>query len=313
VHLDAAPEQRALGQRIAAGQATTPLELVPVVAQGLWRAPNDGHQMGQASLLLLQGRPQLALALARGSVRAAPGSVASHLALARAARDTDPALAARSYREALSRLRQIPLALGAEVWRALPNDDSRVQAIPPRRQALRAVLVWLLESGRQAEALSLATELQAAYPDNLDAQDFAVRAALANEQPLLAELFAAQMLEGFPEEPRAYLAAARAQDAGKKELQALATLGRGVQRCPGDLKLRMRRAAHVLQVPLAQAPPQADAWLREDLDFLRLKTLGDPALRARYFQLSGQRWERLGKSDRAKLDFERAERARAPR
>lgn len=311
MYREAAPQQRALAQQIASGDPAPAQALLPVVARGLWRAPHDGHQMGQAALLLLQERPHLALALARASVRAAPGSVASHLALARAARGQDPAQAARSYRVALERLRQIPKALGGEVWMALETDERRVEAIPPRHEALRAVMLWLLESGKEAEALSLATELQARYPESLEAQEFAVKAALANGQPLLAELFSVQLLGNFPEEPRAYLMAARAQDEGGKKLQALSTLARGVERLPGDKRLRMRRAALVLQVPLDQAPPQADGWLREDLEKLRRETLGDPAERARYFALSGQRWERLGKPERAKLDYERARRAQA--
>jgi hypothetical protein len=50
-----------------------------------------------------------------------------------------------------------------------------------------------------------------------------------------------------------------------------------------------------------------DALLQADLEALRPQALADPALRARYFELSAQRWERLGEPERA-----RVERAKAP-
>lgn len=309
-HLQLAPRAQALSARLANPTAPDADEARALARAALEPSPNDGRAMGQAALLLLM-TPDGAvdgLALARRAVVAAPGAPAGALALARGlTRHGDPEAAADAWRAALSPLRQLPPALADELWASFDDDALRARALPPQERALRAALQRLWDTDRDADALSLATELQSRYPDLPAAHHLAIMAALRADEPLLAELFAEQLLTAAPDQPESWSWAARAQAARGHHADAILTLGRGLERHPRDPQLRLRRAAMILQTPPAKAPPGADGLLQTDLEALRPQALADPALRARYFELSAQRWERLGEPDRAKV-----ERAKAP-
>jgi tetratricopeptide (TPR) repeat protein len=272
--------------------------------------------LGEAALLragATQGPQEdpRTLALARLATERAPYSAPGFLARARAAARLQRwEEAADAYRATLERVIPAPPPLALEACAALPDDALRARSVPARPDAMRAAVRGLLDLKKPDEALGLALELRDRYPDAPTAHALSTEMALAQGQPDLAQLLAAQMIEAFPKEAGGYLALAKARTAQGDPLDALQALRAGLDAGAAPTPLRLHRAGLLLKLKPQEGPPQADKLIEQDLDALRLSTLGDDDQRARYFYLSGLRQRRLGKHERARLDFERALRLR---
>lgn len=271
-------------------------------------APLDGHTLGHASLLLQKEDPQTSLKLAERATELFPSSPGGHLAKARAMIATgDRKEAARAYSQGLRHLRSPGPALFREILAALPEDSLRATAIPPTRRCVDGATRALIKAGRQPEVLGWLTEMQSLHPQSPYVFAASVSAAISQGEPVLAVFYADDMLERFPKEPLSYLLGTRAYRGQKNFEGSLSIATRGIQRAPEDTALRIARIRTVLQSKPGSLK-QGDEALQKDLEHLRVVTLSKPEGRAEYFYLSGLRWKRLARSERAVLEFQRAHR-----
>lgn len=290
------PEDQVTSEKRAAAEART-----------LYRLPLDGHAVGHAAMLrfVTGEREEADLALARRAVELAPLDPSGNLARARlAAARGHSEEAAQAYEGALHGLRPVPATLVVELLAALPTAELRARAVPARADAIRTAVVTLLGQKRKIAALGLATELQARHPQEPTAHAEAVRAALAAGQPTLAQHYADHMFDAFPAHPASHLSLARALRAQGQTRGAVAALTRGLENLE-SVPIRLLRAEIVLTAE-PTAVPGGDDLVKQDLDDLRVSSVGNDVHRAHYFFLSGLRWERLGQGERAKIDFARA-------
>ncbi len=275
------------------------------------RVPLDGHAVGQAALLrhVTHGEPGETLELARRAVLLAPMDPTGHLARGRAAAASgNHEEAAVAYEGALAGLRPVPSELIVELLAALPTAELRARAIPPRHDAIRTAIVTLITQKRTIAALALATEVQSRHPEQPAAHAEAVRAALAAGQPTLAQLYADHMLDAFPDNPTSHISLARAIRAQGRTQAAVGALTVGLARVEA-VPMRLLRSEMILTAEPTEIP-DGDNLVKEDLDRLRVTSVGNDVHRAHYFYLSGLRWERLGQPQRAAVEFTRALRLR---
>ncbi len=279
------------------------------IGRGLSLRPLDGHALAQAALLRYVHDPAGDSATAGLAARAstlAPAHPGGHLAGARvAAREGRFEDAADAYRRAMEGLKPVPASFPRELLGALPDAALRARAVAPRRDAIRVVIQGIIAEGKPSTALEVATELQSLHPDQLAAHYWAAQAAQAAKQPLLSELFARHMIDAFPDDIGGYLALTAALWAQDRLPEALPALDAGIVRLPDEAPLRLKRVEALLALPM-NAVPGRDGVIKDDLERLRAQPSADKVGRAQYFYLSGLRWEQLGRSDRAKVDFERA-------
>lgn len=278
------------------------------VGETLAMTPLDGHAVGLGALTMSLDptRDGVSRPLCEHAVALAPADPFGHLACARVyGRAQELPRSARAYHAAMTGLKPVPKGFVGELLRTLPEARLLADALPPRRDAMETVMKVLLKE-RPMLALDVATELQAKHPQVAAAHIFAVRAALSVQQPLLAEMYARHMTDAFPDEVRSYLELSSALLQQKRRVEAIGVLSAGVERLPDSPRLRLKRAEVILDLPLNNPVKDADALLKADLEHLRVSSIRTLAQRARFFHLSGRRWERLGRPDRAEVDFKRA-------
>jgi tetratricopeptide (TPR) repeat protein len=150
----------------------------------------------------------------------------------------------------------------------------------------------------------VAVVVQDLYPDEPSAHAEAARAALAAGRPLLAQLYAEHMLDAFPDHELSHLNKARALRAQGEMAAAIQAISDGLLRVDTP-PLRLLRAEMILTAR-TELLPGGDNLAAADLASLRLTTVRNEVHRAHYFYLSGLRWERQGRKDRARADFQRA-------
>ncbi len=296
---------QSLSQAMAHRDAVASEQLIEALDQ----TPLDGHAVGMASMLMSRDPKQDAqtAALAKRAIELSTVTPFAPLAQARvAARNGQHQRAAEAYQHALLRLRPIPNSIVQELLASLPEAKWRAQAIPGRRDAIRTVMLELLRDKRHIAAMDLATELQTLHPKVLMTHVFAVKAALAAKQPLLAEMYAGHMIDAFKNDPSSHLLMAESLVAADRRLEAAKALSNGIKRLPQDPTLRLKRAELILHLPLDAPIAQRDNLIKEDLEHLRVSSLHSPASRAHFFYLSGLHWKQLGRPERAKVDFARA-------